>query len=135
MTIASDCSLGVANNVVVSVGEGDSKQDFNVPEFFAVKSSKFMQTTLGGNWKESHQKRVSLPKAKVCDFEMYLEWLYTTQIDLLDTSSGRGVTLVQLYLLGTSSSTIDSATLSSTCSSAKLDPPTCTCRCNSKQRK
>ena len=100
MTNASDDSLEVVTNVVISVGEGDSKQDFNVAEFFAVKSSQFMQTALGGDWKESHEKRVSLPKARASDFEVYLEWLYTGHVVLLDMSLSRGYALVQLYLTG-----------------------------------
>lgn len=99
-TNAIECSLGVADNVIISVGEDDSKQDFNVPEFFAVKPSQFMQTTLGGDWKESHEKRISPPKARVSDFEMYLEWLYAGQVVLLDRTRGRGVILVEMYLLG-----------------------------------
>ena len=100
MTNASDNSLGVITNVVVSVGEGDSKQDFNVPEFFAVKSSQFMQTALGGDWKESHEKRVSLPKVRVSDFEAYLQWLYTGHVVLLDRPYDSGFALLRLYLLG-----------------------------------
>ena len=100
MTNASDDSLEVVTNVVVSVGQGDSKQDFNVPGFFAVKSSQFMQTALGGDWKESHEKRVSLPKVRVSDFEAYLQWLYTGHVVLLDRSYVRGSALLRQYLLG-----------------------------------
>jgi len=59
-----------------------------------------MQTALGGHWRESHEKRVSLPKVKVCDFEVYLEWLYTGHVVTLDESESRGIAFVQLYLLG-----------------------------------
>ena len=100
LTNASDDSLGMANNVVVSVGGGHSKQDFNVPELFAVKSSQCMQTTLGGDWKESHEKRVSLLEVEVSDFEVYLEWLYTGHAVTLDALYNLGTTLVRLYLLG-----------------------------------
>ena len=100
MTNASDDSLEVVTNVVISVGEGDSKQDFNVAEFFAVKSSQFMQTALGGDWKESHEKRVSLPKVRASDFEVYLEWLYTGHVVALVRPRDRGPALLRLYLLG-----------------------------------
>lgn len=100
MTNASDDSLEVVTNVVVSVGEGDSKQDFNVPGFFAVKSSQFMQTALSGDREDFREKRVSLPKARVSDFEVYLEWLYTGHAVIGDWSRDRGSALLRLYLLG-----------------------------------
>ena len=59
-----------------------------------------MQTTFGGEWKESQEKSVSLPETKVADFEVYLEWLYTGQIVTLDDLLNLGTTLIRIYVLG-----------------------------------
>lgn len=59
-----------------------------------------MQTTLGGDWGESHKKRVSLPEVKVSDFEVYLEWLYMGHVVTLDDLYTLGATLIRLYHLG-----------------------------------
>jgi hypothetical protein len=59
-----------------------------------------MQTTFGGEWRESHERRVSLPETKVADFEVYLEWLYTGQVVTLDKMKDLGPTLLRLYVLG-----------------------------------
>jgi hypothetical protein len=86
--------------IVVRVGEPAEQRDFTVLHSIATKSSKFMQTTFDGDWRESHEKRVSLPEIKVCDFEVYLEWLYTSHVVTLDDMYRLGATLVRLYLLG-----------------------------------
>lgn len=82
---------------------------------FAIKSSKFMQTSLRGEWKEAREKRVSLPETQASDFKVYLEWLYTDSIAMRDDPSAGtdgssadkdgipdtdGTTLVRLYVLG-----------------------------------
>ena len=59
-----------------------------------------MHTALSGKWQEASTRHVSLPEASPSEFEVYLEWLYTNHIDILDKSSNRGMTLVRLYLLG-----------------------------------
>lgn len=59
-----------------------------------------MQAALSGEWKEAYAKQVSPPKAKPSEYELYLKWVYTNQIDVLDKSSDRGMTLVRLFLLG-----------------------------------
>jgi hypothetical protein len=86
--------------IVVRVGEPAEQRDFTVLHSIATKSSKFMQTTFDGDWRESHEKRVSLPEIKVCDFEVYLEWLYTGHVVNLDDYMSLGPALIRLYVLG-----------------------------------
>jgi hypothetical protein len=59
-----------------------------------------MQTTFSGEWRESHERSVSLPETKLVDFEVYLEWLYTGHVVTLDNMRDLGPTLLRLYLLG-----------------------------------
>lgn len=86
------------------MGEGDDKEDFVVHHSFATKSSKFLQAALSqdSGWKEAQEKRVPLPEAKPIDFEVYLEWLYASQLTSRegDTQRERGKMLVRLYILG-----------------------------------
>jgi len=59
-----------------------------------------MQSTLSGDSRESRDKRVSLPEARVSDFEVYLEWLYTSEVVVIGEFDSRGIIFVRLYLLG-----------------------------------
>lgn len=79
----------MTTTIVFCVGEGAEKKEFTVLQSLATKSSKLIQTTLNGEWKESGDKRVLLPETKVSEYEAYMEWLYAI-----------GKTLVRLYLLG-----------------------------------
>ena len=100
MTNASSHSLDMVTTIVVRVGRPAKQRDFTILHSIATKSSKFMQTTLSGEWRESHERRVSLPEIKVSDFEVYLEWLYTGHVITLDELRSLGPTLIRLYLLG-----------------------------------
>lgn len=90
----------MVTTIVVRVGEPAVQRDFTILHSIATKSSKFMQTTFSGEWRESHERSVSLPETKVADFEVYLEWLYTGQIVTLDDRRHLGATLIRLYMLG-----------------------------------
>jgi hypothetical protein len=59
--------------IVVRVGGPVEHQDYTVLQSVITKSSKFMQTTFSGEWRESHERSVSLPVTKVADFEVYME--------------------------------------------------------------
>jgi hypothetical protein len=90
--------------IVVCVGNGDDKKDFTVHRSFATKSSNFLQAALKheSGWKENREKRVSITETKPVDFEVYLEWVYTSQLISRDTKTeqDRGAMLVRLYILG-----------------------------------
>jgi hypothetical protein len=87
----------------VCAGDGDEeKKDFVIHKSFAAQSSKFLRAALEGDWKEAREKRIPLPEAKVADFQVYTEWLYTGCIVGLDKdmTGARGATLVRLHILG-----------------------------------
>ena len=71
---------------------------------FAIKSSRFFQAALKGDscWKEAHEKRVLLPEAEPVDFDVYLEWVYTSQLTPRDAEPALDhcAMLVRLYILG-----------------------------------
>lgn len=90
----------MATTIVVRVGGPTEQRKFTILQSIATKSSKFMQTTFGGEWRESREKSVSLPETKVADFEVYLEWLYTGHVVTLDSIKALGATLIRLYVLG-----------------------------------
>lgn len=79
-------------------------QDFIIHKSFATLSSKLIRAALHGDWKEAREKRIPLPEAKVADFQIYTEWMYTGRMVELDyyESGGRSssATLLRLYVLG-----------------------------------
>lgn len=82
--------------------DDEEKKNFIIHTSFATKSSKFIRAALAGDWKEAREKLIPLPEARVADFQIYTEWMYTGRIAnrAYDGSSDNSVTLVRLYILG-----------------------------------
>ena len=103
----NDFRLDFLETIVVCVGKEDNKKEYMVYKSFATKSSKFLRAALNGNWKESQEQRVPLPDTEPVDFEVYLEWLYTSQLDPRDAETDddddrgtmRCMMVVRLYIL------------------------------------
>jgi hypothetical protein len=97
--------LDFTDSLVVVVGEHQKRY---VLHTFAVKTSEYFKTAMNGKWKETETKELSLPEFKPEVFEMYAQWLYTTQIPLFDAAGSEDsdyITclahsrLVELYIL------------------------------------
>jgi hypothetical protein len=56
---------------------GESNTEFVLYTNIVTRSSKFFLTAMARDWKESQEKRVTLPDIQASTFEGYLQWLNT----------------------------------------------------------
>jgi hypothetical protein len=94
--------------IAVRVGPEPKHTDFSVHENLIRLSSAFFEATLGRDWKESQERIVKLPDCNAHAFCVYLQWLYTVQLDTkfqfnqgsLSDGQWEWANLVKAYLLG-----------------------------------
>ncbi|KAK5162935.1 uncharacterized protein LTR77_011096 [Saxophila tyrrhenica] len=79
--------LDFSNSFTVHVGT--ERKQYMLHTSFATKTSGFFRIAANGRWKESKDNKLTLPDVRPSTFEVYLEWLYTDKIVLLETETGR----------------------------------------------
>lgn len=67
-------------NDTISVLIGSEERRFVVHKDVICSSSKFFKAACSANWKEGQEGIVRLPTAKPPVFEMYMDWLYFSEI-------------------------------------------------------
>ena len=77
---------------------GEWEEEFTLHTDVACRSSKFFQTALDRDWKESQTNTVVLHDVKAAHFESYLQWLSTNDHSFLEEYDL--VELAKLYILG-----------------------------------
>lgn len=84
------------------VGDAESVT-LRVHHSIAIKSSRFLQRALTGNWKEAEERTVRFPDLETEVFRVYLHWAYTNTISTSDDNNGDSdeyLLLAKLYVLG-----------------------------------
>lgn len=88
----------MAETFQVSVGE--QGKDFVMHTHIATSRSPFFKAALTHDWKEAHEKRISLPDCEPGTFEGYLQWVYTSEITLCSAPRKQPLELIKLWILG-----------------------------------
>lgn len=86
----------------IVVCAGEEQKEFVVHKnVLATSSSKFLNRMLSNEWRETREKRLSLPETRPEVLEVYLHWMYTGIIVLEpEPADASGERRVELYFLG-----------------------------------
>jgi hypothetical protein len=86
--------------IVICAGE-EQKEYLVHRSVLKTSSSKFLKRMLSNDWRETREKRLSLPETRPWILEVYLHWMYTGHV-VLEHSPAEAdtVLLVEIYLLG-----------------------------------
>lgn len=63
----------------MEVGEKAARKSFTVHEDLVRKSSPFFEAALSRDWTEAKERTVKLPEHSARAFELYMNWLYSSQ--------------------------------------------------------
>lgn len=77
---------------------GEENEEFTLHTDIASRSSKFLQAALDKDPEEPQQKHVAIKEVEAKHFELYLQWLYTSDHSFLAELSMRN--MATLYILG-----------------------------------
>ena len=86
--------------IVLCAGE-EQKEYLVHTNVLTTSSSKFLNSMLSNDWRETREKRLRLPEMRPEVLEVYLHWMYTGNV-VLGPSPAEADTVfrVELYLLG-----------------------------------
>lgn len=90
--------LDMAETFLVSVGE--QGKEFTMHKHIAIRHSPFFKAALSHDWREAHDKRISLPDCEPEIFEGYSQWVYTSEISFSTEPHLQTLELVRLWILG-----------------------------------
>lgn len=86
--------------VIICAGE-EQKEYIVHKNVLATSSSEFLNRMLSNGWRETREKRLSLPETLPDVLEIYLHWMYTGNVIFgLTPTFANSVRKVELYILG-----------------------------------
>lgn len=95
-------------NEQITVLVGEEAEAFVLPKTLAVEDAPYIGTALDNGSKDAKKSTVRLPDADVDTFRVFVQWLYTGEVVLLDPEdakkddkgTARYLSLTKLYKLG-----------------------------------
>jgi hypothetical protein len=74
--------LDLSETITIVVSNENESKEFTVHTSYATKSSGFIRAAMNPNWKEGHEKRITISDHEPATFEGYLNWVYSERITL-----------------------------------------------------
>lgn len=83
------CRSDYCDSFKVLVGEHE--KEFALHQALACQTSEFFRASCHSDWKEAKERVIRLPEVAEATFAIYLGWLYTSQIELIQGEDGEEV--------------------------------------------
>ena len=89
-------------DTIIAVSVGQDEHRFAVHKDVVCAKSQFFHAACSARWSKGGERVVRLPDVEPREFQMYVDWSYTSKLVVEDDESisDRGMGLARIYLLG-----------------------------------
>jgi hypothetical protein len=97
--IKAHTHLSYDYNSTISVLVGKEEKQFTVHKDSICAKSKFFKAACSERWIEGQKKLIKLPEASTRDFQAYVNWVYTSRIEVNENAEKQYNGHVKMYIL------------------------------------